>query len=161
MSIEAIAPSMWDDIARVQSEVYHQIEPESLATLQAKWVNSPACCRVWREAGRVQAYLLAHRWHSKEPPKLHQPLPRETPGPYLFLHDLAVSPRLAGRGVGAQLVSDLLQGVRHLPWTCEQIRLVAIQGSVPFWQKQGFAVESRLSPGGSYGHDATLMRRVC
>lgn len=40
MSIEAIAPSMWDDIARVQSEVYHQIEPESLATLQAKWVNS-------------------------------------------------------------------------------------------------------------------------
>lgn len=160
MTIETIEPSMWDGIARVQSEVYHQIEPESLATLQAKWINSPVCCRVWREAGRVQAYLLAHRWHSKEPPRLHQVLPRETPGPYLFLHDLAVSPRLAGQGVGARLVANLLQTVRYLPWTCEQIRLVAIQGSVPFWQKMGFVVENRLPTGSSYGVDATVMRRI-
>lgn len=160
MSIQSIVPSMWDDIVRVQAEVYHQIEPESMQTLQAKWINTPSCCLAWVAGGHVQAYLLAHRWHSKTAPKLHEPLPRNTHGPYVFLHDLAVSRRLAGQGVGARLVDHLLSEVRQSHGDCEQIRLVAIQGSVPFWQKRGFTVESRLPNGGSYGDDATLMRRL-
>ena len=53
------------------------------------------------------AYLLAHVWANKTPPKLYQTLSEKKEGSQLFLHDLAVSALLKGSGVGKQMVEQL------------------------------------------------------
>jgi len=158
MAIVGIDESMWDGILRLQSEVYHQIEPESLATLKSKWTSTPSCCFVYRSEGKVLAYLLAHAWDSQVPPKLFQPLPSTTHGRYLFLHDLSVSRQLSGFGVGTKMVNHLLDVAKAEGF--EEISLVAIQNSVPFWSRMGFQVVANQKACSSYGGNASVMRRV-
>ena len=165
LSIDPIDDTLWADIQRVQAEVYHQFEPENQATLRSKWLASPDCCFVARTRQNdparpgVLAYLLAHAWHSDTPPKLYQPIaPGAGTGHHLFLHDLAVSRRAAGLGLGRQMVERLLAVARKLDFV--QVRLVAVQGSVPFWRKMGFEPVPGQQAGASYGADATLMRRL-
>jgi len=158
MAIESIEESMWDEILRLQSEVYHQIEPESLETLKSKWISTPSCCFVYQSEGEVMAYLLAHAWDSQTPPKLFQPLPSTTHGKYLFLHDLSVAKQLSGLGVGTKMVNHLLDVAKAEGFG--EIRLVAIQNSVPFWSRMGFQVVANQKACSSYGENATVMRRV-
>ena len=165
LSIDPIDDTLWAGIQHVQAEVYHQIEPESTDTLRSKWLASPGCCFAARARqghhqthGPVLAYLLAHAWDSETPPKLYQPIaPGAGKGRYLFLHDLAVSKRAAGLGLGRQMVERLLAVARKQDFA--QIRLVAVQGSVPFWRKMGFAPVPGQQASASYGRDATVMRR--
>lgn len=156
--IEPIHDALWPDIQRVQAEVYHQVEPESTETLRSKWLASPASCFVARKGEAVLAYLLAHGWDSELPPKLYQPIAPATQGRFLFLHDLAVSHRAGGLGLGRRMVERLLAVARQRRFG--QIRLVAVQGSVPFWQKMGFQPVPGVQPSRSYGGDATLMQRT-
>jgi ribosomal protein S18 acetylase RimI-like enzyme len=158
MSIKSIDETMWAGILRVQAEVYFQVEPESLDILQGKWHHSPDCCFVYQQGQDVLAYLLAHAWHSELPPKLYQPLANESKGAILFLHDLAVSKQLSGQGIGSQLVNHLLNAISTMGF--EQIRLVAIQESLPFWRKMGFSEVAKQIPCSSYGKDASLMQRL-
>ncbi|ARU05853.1 hypothetical protein CCO03_15260 [Comamonas serinivorans] len=80
----------------------------------------------------------------------------------LYLHDLALQPQARGSGLARRLVREVLaagqaRGLRTAA-------LIAIQGSVPFWQAQGFAgvapdsaeLARKLR---SYGAEAQLMRR--
>lgn len=169
LSIDPIDDTLWAGIQHVQAEVYHQIEPESTDTLRSKWLASPDCCFAARTRqggqarhqahGPVLAYLLAHAWDSETPPKLYQPVaPGAGKGRYLFLHDLAVSKRAAGLGLGRQMVERLLGVARKLDFA--QVRLVAVQGSVPFWRKMGFEAVPGQQASASYGADATVMRRL-
>jgi GNAT superfamily N-acetyltransferase len=157
-SIDPIDDSLWPDIQRLQAEVYHQVEPENTETLRSKWLASPASCFVARQGEAVLAYLLAHGWDSEAPPKLFQPIEPATEGRFLFLHDLAVSTRASGLGVGRKMVDRLLAVARQRRFS--QIRLVAVQGSVPFWQKMGFEPVPGVRPSRSYGDDATLMQHT-
>jgi len=106
----------------------------------------------------VRAYLLAHAWDSEVPPKLFQPLPNTTHGQYLFLHDLSVTKQLSGSGVGTKMVNHLLDVAKAEGF--EEIHLVAIQNSVPFWSKMGFQVVANQKACSSYGGNATVMHRV-
>lgn len=165
LSIGPVDDTLWPGIQHVQAEVYHQIEPESTAVLRSKWLASPDCCFVARaregNPGRnpVMAYLLAHAWNRDTPPKLYQPVaPEDGKGNQLFLHDLAVSRRAAGLGLGRKMFESLLAVARKRNFS--QILLVAVQGSVPFWRKMGFEPVPGQQAGASYGADATLMRRL-
>lgn len=158
LTIEPIEETMWSGIQRVQSEVYLDVEPESTEILRSKWLHSPACCFAMRKGDEVLAYLLAHAWDSIHPPKLHQPLPAESQGQGLFLHDIAVSRKLTGVGAGTQLVKQLLETAGKLGY--RHIRLVAVQGSSAFWKKLGFEAVPGLKASACYGSDATVMQQT-
>ena len=86
-----------------------------------------------------------------------------TPHPdTLYLHDMAVLPALAGRGLARVLLQSLwqhasAQGLQHAA-------LVSVQGSQGYWERHGFAL---CSPHGdtqrqhlaSYGTAAVYMRK--
>lgn len=158
LTIDPIEETMWSGIERVQSEVYLDVEPDSTHQLRNKWLHTPDCCFAMRKDGEVLAYLLAHAWDSVYPPKLHQPLPAESQGQGLFLHDIAVSRRLTGVGAGTQLVKRLLATAGNLGF--KHIRLVAVQGSGAFWQKLGFEAVPGLKASACYGSDATVMQQT-
>ncbi|MFP2767893.1 GNAT family N-acetyltransferase [Oceanisphaera sp. KMM 10153] len=157
MSIEPIVESTWSEILRLQAEVYLFVKPESIEVLKDKWFRSPRCCFICREGEQLMGYLLAHSWNNDSPPKLFQTLPRGTEGPILFLHDLAVSNSSFGKGVGSTMITHLVRVATLSGY--KQIRLVSIQNSMLFWQKQGFTpVEQEVCK--SYGEGAQLMQRV-
>lgn len=173
MSIQPISQTMWDEILQIQAEAYSEIEPESLEVLQSKWQQSPACCFAYLEEKRaleeqngpedkeeaqgILGYLLAHAWHSETPPKLYQTLSESSHGSILFLHDLALSKRALGRGIGSQMVKHLLETATPLGFN--SVLLVSVQDSVPFWQKHGFNEVTSQQASDSYGEDAKIMRR--
>ena len=168
-SIQAITQTMWPEILKIQAEAYSDIEPESLEVLQSKWRQSPDCCFVYleekeqegqngQEGKNILGYLLAHAWHSETPPKLYQTLPEDSHGSILFLHDLALSKRAAGRGVGSQIVKHLLATGTKSGF--QNALLVSVQDSVLFWQKHGFVEVANQQASESYGEDAKVMGRV-
>ncbi|MBQ4891471.1 GNAT family N-acetyltransferase [Shewanella sp. MMG014] len=156
MQINKIEPSMWQAIFELQCQVYTEIEPESLQVLRGKWLHSPHCCFVLQDkADNILAYLLAHEWHDEMPPKLYQPLLNENKGDRLFLHDLAVSKALKGKGAGKKMVTELIDIAKAGHY--QHIQLVAIQHSVPFWQKMGFSIDVNNVASETYGDNAQVM----
>lgn len=155
MSIESISEAIWPDILALQAEVYEQIEPESLEVLQDKWRVSPECCFTYRDGQKgLMGYLLSHAWNQALPPKLHRRLPSDLEGDVLFLHDLAISNRAAGKGIGSKLVRHLVAMAKGAGF--KEIRLVSIQDSKAFWHKQGFE-SLEWEACSSYGDDAHFM----
>eukprot|EP01137_Pigoraptor_chileana_P000998 Opistho-2@38011 len=78
----------------------------------------------------------------------------------LYLHDLAVAPAGRGQGLAQRLLARLRASAQALGLV--QMGLIAVQGSVPFWQAQGFAVPARLDPAladklASFGAEARFM----
>lgn len=145
----------WDEIAQLQAEVYGADFVEEADVLRRKWEVSPDHCLVYRlESCEIAAYLLAHSWNNPKPPKLFEPLPLCEQGEQLFLHDLAVSRRLKGLGVGRRMVEQLIRQARSTGY--RKILLVSVQSSVDFWQKMGFScMDTPVDP--CYGDGATLM----
>lgn len=150
-------------VMRIQAACYSAIVPESPQSMGAKLRAAPAFCHgAWRGEVLV-GYLLTLPLRGLELPPLDAPtctLARQPDA--LYLHDLALSPAARGSGAGQMLVQAALTvGVRR---GLRQALLVAIQGSRPYWQRQGFAVlddvpaatQAKLA---SYGADARLMRR--
>jgi GNAT superfamily N-acetyltransferase len=80
----------------------------------------------------------------------------------LYLHDLAVAPAGRGRGLGQRLLARVLQAAREL--RLPELGLVAVQDSLAFWQRQGFAVPAALPAQigaklASFGADARYLSR--
>ena len=74
---------------------------------------------------------------------------------------LTLLPDARGSGAASWIVAQLVRHARDL--NLPSLSLVAVNGSTPFWTKQGFAAmaaencDSKLA---SYGADAHLMRRL-
>lgn len=155
--IEPINDSMWTDILRLQQAGYSEVEPESLAVLKSKWLNSPQCCFVYFHNARIVAYLLAHSWNDLSPPPLFQTLPDNPAGDILFIHDLVVDNQARHLGIGRALIEHLLQSVSRETYSVT--RLVAVQQSVAFWSRLGFATINDYPLDQTYGPEAVLMQQ--
>ena len=161
-----ISPLRADELPamlRIQAQCYTAIVPESAAALEAKRRAAPATCLAARRAGVLIGYLLSLplRWPALPPLDCaeHPPQPNADT---LYLHDLALLPAARGSGAGARLVRLAL--ARGAGQGLGQAALVAIQGSVPYWRRHGFAVSAVPDAATaahlrSYGADARLMRR--
>ena len=82
-------------------------------------------------------YVLSHPWHFRSLPALNSLLgaiPRDADTYYI--HDLALLPRARGTGAAGAIVQRLTDwaGNEGFP----TMSLVAVNGSVGFWEKQGF-----------------------
>jgi len=158
MTIQKIQEHDWNDILGIQSECYQAVGPEDLAILKNKWHASPDTCFVYRsEDEKIAGYLLAHPWAAQKPPKLFEPLPLILNCQTFYLHDMAVSSRARGLGIGLALLKRLIMVARQKK--ANRIRLVAVQGSKNFWAAQGFTEAGSIPLDPCYGTDATFMEK--
>ncbi|MBV5290789.1 MAG: GNAT family N-acetyltransferase [Curvibacter lanceolatus] len=86
--------------------------------------------------GALCAYLLAYRSVPGAVAPLHHPFDPAPQSTALYLHDLAVHPSAKGLGLGPRLVAAALALARAEG--LGGLGLVAVQGSQPFWRRQGF-----------------------
>jgi predicted N-acetyltransferase YhbS len=155
MSISPINENSWDDIVKIQEEAYTDIAPEDIKVLKSIWYSSPQTCAVFTDHnGKVLAYLLAHPWASKIPPKLNEKIP-VTYSSTLFIHDLALAIEGRGKNIGKELVRNLIENAKAQ--SCVKILLVAVQNSTGFWAKFGFLNIHSEEICSSYGEKSQLM----
>lgn len=120
----------------LQAAAYTPDLLEDEATLGARWAQCPDTAWVACRAEQVGAYLVAYPSLLGALTSLgaqFEPAPRPD---CLYLHDLAVSPALAGQGMGRQLVAHAWRMAASAGWRYSA--LVAVQGSVRFWHSQGY-----------------------
>lgn len=116
----------------------------------------PRGCLVLSDGGQGQGYVLSHPWKADDAPPLNGLLPSlpERPDAY-YLHDLALMPPARGQGHSRTALERLRGPAAGLP-----VSLVSVNGTVPFWERHGFAVrrsaaiDAKLA---SYGPDARFM----
>ncbi|MDO5086930.1 MAG: GNAT family N-acetyltransferase [Comamonadaceae bacterium] len=163
LHIALLTPDDMPAVMHIQARCYQAIEPESLLSMNAKRLASPATCLgAWRQR-ELLGYLLAVpvRWPLL--PTLNSPSCTVPPdADTLYLHDLALLPGARGSGAGGRLVRQALAAGEALG--LHGAALIAIQQSAAYWQGQGFvpapppdaAMRGKLA---SYGAGAQLMRR--
>ena len=163
--VHALAPQHLPGLLAVQRACYGDGLVESLDVFARRLASPANCSLVIEMDGEVGAYLAAYRSLRGKVTPLHgdfDPVAAPYTADTLYLHDMAVLPQLAGRGLARALLAPLLaqagrHGLRHTA-------LVSVQGSQVYWERQGYAVHAldqttqraRLA---SYGTGAVYMAR--
>ncbi|MGJ4951372.1 GNAT family N-acetyltransferase [Bradyrhizobium sp. HKCCYLS20291] len=151
-----------DDLAGADAVAarVHPHFPEDHAVFAERLRLHPAGCSVLSSAGgAIAGYVISHPWELGRPPALNVligSLPADA-GTY-YIHDLALLRDVRGSGAASEIVRQLVGHARAIG--LPSLSLVAVNGSTPFWAKQGFAVTAPLGSDGklqSYGEDARLM----
>jgi GNAT superfamily N-acetyltransferase len=97
----------------------------------------PEGCHLLEIGGEPAGYVFAHPWRDDEAPALNAPLgsvPVEAGS--FYIHDLALLSPARGTGAAGRIVASLSQFARAQGFA--RMALVAVNGSLGFWQKQGF-----------------------
>lgn len=131
-------------IVRLQDSCYSDALYESPALVEQRLAAAANSCWLAENAdGELLAYLfsypsadgyvtpLAHAFR----PVYHAQL--------LYLHDMAVSTKARGLGLASQLLATAKQHALSLG--LNKLALVAVQGSMPYWQRQGFMIVHKLT----------------
>ena len=155
MGVFLIEESHWGQIVNIQKESYSDIEPESVSVLKSKWIYSPETCFVYLEDGEVSGYLLAHPWGDETPPSLSKEISENVVTDQLYIHDLAISSKFRGKGIGKLMVNALLSKAHMLGFV--KISLVAVQEAERFWSQFGFVERTGPILCSSYGVGAVFM----
>ncbi|MGV3651136.1 MAG: GNAT family N-acetyltransferase, partial [Devosia sp.] len=91
------------------------------------------------EAGGLAGYVFSHPYRRSAVPALNAPLGDlpETADCW-YIHDLALLPQARGSGAAGRCVADLVALAQAEGMA--RISLGAVNGSIPFWSRQGFGV---------------------
>ena len=139
-----MTPADLPAVVALQDCCYSDALYESPALLQQRLISAPLSC--WlaeNHAGELQGYLFSYpSVNGYVTPLASAFSPAESPE-LLYLHDMAVNPAARGLGLASQLLATAKQHALSLGLT--KLALVAVQGSVPYWQCHGFAVVNPLS----------------
>lgn len=149
-------------VVAIQLEAYSSDLLESESIIRARRAQAPDHAWVAEDDEGVCAYLFAyHSRVGKVTPldgEFHIPARPDC----LYLHDLAVARRAAGRRIGPALVHEALGQARQ-----QQLRfsaLVSVQESSRFWSRLGYAAHQpdpeHTEHLGSYQVPATYMVRT-
>nr|WP_038000555.1 GNAT family N-acetyltransferase [Thauera linaloolentis] len=144
-----------DAVMRIQREAYGDAYQESADVLGRKLSLAPEGCWFAERGGEGLGYVFAHPW-SAGAPCLHAQIENLPPrADHGFLHDLAVSPRARGLGVGRGLFGKVRSWSERAGH--QALALVALADAVAYWRGLGFAAEPLALPDG-YGAGAVFMR---
>lgn len=111
--------------------------PDVLAERQQLYRHG---CYVLEISEKPTGYVLSHPWRAGQLPALNTPL-GEIPADAdtYYIHDLALLPVTRRLGAASHIVEAL--GKHAQAQGFATMHLVAVNGSVGFWEKHGFAVE--------------------
>lgn len=163
MILRPMTPADLPGVLAVQAACYEPAYHEPHAAFHAKLMQCADSCWVVAQDASVAAYLVCLPVTDVTLPALHQTdWRRPQRATALYVHDLAVSPTLRGSGAASRLIEQAIQSAQASGLS--RLVLVAVQGSVPFWQRHGFD-DARLPaakrPAGlqTFGAAATFMTR--
>lgn len=128
------------EVERVANTV-HPDYFEALEVLSERQMLYRDGAYVLEVGDRISGYVLSHPWRFGDAPALNAligSLPEE-PDTY-YIHDIAVLPLARKVGAARQMVESLIK--HAIAGGFPSIALIAVNGSQPFWQKFGFAVET-------------------
>lgn len=139
----------------------HPDFPEDIAVFQDRYDLYPAGCFVLEQHNNIVGYGISHPWAVDEAPALNSllgVLPQSASSYYL--HDVALIETARSGGNASKLLQLMVQQAQNDGF--DVMALVAVNGSRPFWERQGFAVRevALLAPKlKSYSDDAHYMIR--
>lgn len=131
-------------VLAIQAEAYRTETLETEATIRGRFATSPDTAWVAEGERGVCAYLVGYRSRVGRVTPLDGDFAPHAQGDSLYLHDLAVSTRANGRGLGPALVAAALAQARERG--LRYSALVSVQGSKGFWERLGYAAEHALEP---------------
>lgn len=162
--IRAMQTSDLEQVMAVQVACYHPAYHEPLSVLQQRLHNSPQTAWVAVDAQGVAGYLVSYLscWGKITP--LHHNFEHADQPDLLYIHDLAIDPRLGGQGVAARLIQTAVEAAQRQQ--LHGLGLVAVQDALRFWQRYGFDVVAQLPPQqqahlASYGTAAVYLYADC
>lgn len=130
-------------VMAIQARCYLDIEPERPEVMVSKLAVPNHACLACESADGLAAYLLCHPWVTMDVPALDSISLTPPAGEACFyLHDLAVDPMARGQKLAQRLVQQALLIARDHGLL--NTALVAVQGSMPFWQTLGFTDHTGL-----------------
>lgn len=148
-------------LARIQYECFGDEFLESEQSYRSKLESNPQTCFIAEQDNMVCAYIIGLAVDEQSFPALNATSISTPIKPtILYLHDLSVVPNARGTGVSEVLIQHLLKQSINF----EHTMLIAVQGSLGFWQKYNFAPIDPKSWGLeqkvlSFGVDAVLMAK--
>lgn len=150
-----------DATMRIQNECYSAdlIEPKPLviSRLQASPDHCYVCCD---DTNEPCAYMFAYMSKKGKVTPLEGEFVTPAGSNCIYLHDMAVSKSVSGRGIASKLARTLLSNSRA--FGAVSAGLVSVQGSVPFWSKLGYVPidlsdKEQIAHLDSYGVPAVYM----
>lgn len=129
-------------VMALQALAYGPALLEPAQVMADRLASAAGRCWLVEDAEGPCAYLLTHRTQLGHVTPLGGGFALVDGCDSLHLHDLAVAPRAAGRGLGGRLVERALHCAADegLAWSS----LVAVQGSQGFWQARGYSAGSTV-----------------
>lgn len=126
-------------------EIANRVHPgffEAEAVLAEKFDLYRNGCYLLEVSEKPAGYVLSHPWKRGSLPALDTmlgaiPADADT----YYIHDLALLPLTRGVGAARQIVAALTKHALAMGYP--SMSLVAVNSSLPFWEKQGFAIEDR------------------
>ena len=143
------------------AEHVHEDYPEDDAIFAERLALYPQGCFLLSAGGEPCGYILSHPWGYAAPPELNCLLGTipSAPDTY-YIHDLAILERGRGLGAGAVMTDKIAAHASSEGF--DNISLVAVGGSNPFWAAQGFrevVIEALTPKLRSYDETAAFMVR--
>lgn len=140
----------------------HQSYPEDADAIGERLELYPEGCALFEREGKPLAYALTHPWRYAEPPPLNARLGVLPAHPTTYyIHDVALLPEARGAGAASAIVGAIVAEARKR--AVPNLSLVAVNRSVPFWSRFGFAVTHEPSLAEkllTYDADARFMVRT-
>lgn len=150
-------------VLAIQQRCYPPAYHEPLAAFENKLRQAPGSAWLAVSGRHTLAYLVTLPVDEAHFPALHAACWAPPPqAKWLYLHDLAVDPPHRGSGAGRRLIEQALGHARAQG--TEGLALVAVQGSQPYWARQGFQAQevghgALLEKLRSFGDEACFMVR--
>jgi predicted N-acetyltransferase YhbS len=131
-------------VLSIQAEAYISETLETEAIIRERFTSCPDTAWVAEGEGGVCAYLVGYRSTMGKITPLGGDFAPLSQSDSLYLHDLAVSRRANGLGLGPALVEAALQQAHREGLNYSA--LVSVQGSKGFWERLGYAAAHGLEP---------------
>ena len=156
-------------VVKIQDNCYSDTLFESPDLVALRLASHPSWCWVAEHAladgsANVLAYLFSYPSLDGKVAKLGSKFAQYRQANVLYLHDMAVSDSARGFGLAQQLLVHAQ--AQALANGLTRLALVAVQGSVPYWQRQGFTVKqldddaAALALASYTGQHATYMQKL-
>ncbi|WP_262689404.1 GNAT family N-acetyltransferase [Kordiimonas aestuarii] len=121
--------------------VIHVDHPEDDDVIIERRTFFPEGCLVLEGARGLFGYTLVHPAEFEMPPALNKLIgtaPEHTDT--LHIHDIALAAEARGTGASQKALKDIEKQAKLAGY--QRLSIVAVNGTEPFWQKQGFSHHS-------------------
>ena len=161
VSWRELCPTDIESLARVAETVHIDLpERDEVFAERAKLFPEGCLGLVEDMSNELCGYAISHPIKHRQPPALDSLLGGiATDADQYYIHDIAILPKLRGRGLAHECIKKLFVIARRYPSTC----LTSVYGTERFWSQFGFvpvqideALRKKLL---EYGDDARYLER--